>query len=212
MKREPLIQLKYRRSPWRVLVACVLLNRTRGTVAKPVIEEIFRRWPTAKALSGADSDELTELIRPLGLQHQRALSLIYLSRAYNPRKRYTRGGVLQLAGVGEYAADAYELLCLGDLRVDPRDKELARWRAWAVKNPPPWAKKVPIDVVTYQDLENNLIVATYRHQPLPFQSQLLAFDPAQFHRSFRNLGGFAPPLSFPIIKPPLSFPIIKVDA
>lgn len=145
MKREPLIQLKYRRSPWRLLVACVLLNRTRGSVAKPVIEELFRHWPTPKSLSGADTDELTALIQPLGLQHQRAMSLVFLSRAYKQR-RYTRAQVKRLAGVGDYAADCYEMLVLGDLRIDPDDKELARWRRWAIKNPPPWARYVPISV------------------------------------------------------------------
>lgn len=184
-KREPLIQLKYRRSPWRVLVACVLLNRTRGTVAKPVIEELFRRWPTAKSLSEADTDELTELLSCLGLQHQRALSLKYMSRAYhhrrNPRRRMTRGQVMQLAGVGKYAADAYCMLCLGDLTVKPADKELARWLGWAVENPPPWATKVPLAAVSqsakYIMLQDGIIIngvdlsdyVRYDLQPIVFQ-------------------------------------------
>lgn len=156
MKREPLIQLKYRKSPWRLLVACVLLNRTRGTVADPVIRELFERWPTPKSLSGADTDELTRLIEPLGLQHQRALSLVYLSRGYR-RGRYTRRQVKDLAGVGDYAADAYEMLVLGDLRVKPRDKELRRWLEWALRNPPAWAKKVPLGV--YPITRNKIILA-----------------------------------------------------
>lgn len=32
--------------PWRVLVVCILLNRTQGAQARPVLEEFLRRWPT----------------------------------------------------------------------------------------------------------------------------------------------------------------------
>jgi methyl-CpG-binding domain protein 4 len=135
---EPLIQLKYRRQPWRLLVACVLLNRTRGSVADPVIRELFRRWPDAVTLSGADRDELAELLRPLGLHNNRAGALIALSAAW-PRRRLRRADVLRLPGLGPYAADAYELLVLGDLSVVPEDRELLRWWSWAVFHPPRWA-------------------------------------------------------------------------
>lgn len=136
--REPLIQVKYRRRPWRLLVACCCLNRTRGTVARPVIEEIFRRWPDASALSGADRDELIAVLRPLGLHNNRAGALIALFKAW-PRRRLSRAEVLRLPGIGAYAADAYEMLVLGNLAVRPRDKELRRWLKWARQNPPSWA-------------------------------------------------------------------------
>lgn len=139
--REPLIQLRYRRRPWRLLVACCCLNRTRGAVARPVIEEIFQRWPDALALSGADRDELTAVLRPLGLHNNRAGALIALSRAW-PRRRLSRAEVLRLPGVGRYAADAYEMLVLGDLTIRPSDKELRRWLRWAQDNPPRWAEEV----------------------------------------------------------------------
>jgi len=140
--REPLIQWKYRRSPWKLLVACVCLNRTRGTVAKPIIEEIFRRWPTPAALSGADTVELEEVIRPLGLQVGRGRNLRELSRQYNPTKM-PREVVESLPGCGPYAADCYMMLVHGDLTVEPEDKELARWRAWALDNPPRWVTRRP---------------------------------------------------------------------
>lgn len=142
MPREPLIQWKYRRSPWKLLVACICLNRTQGMVAKPIIEEIFRRWPTPASLSGADRDELRSVIRPLGLQTNRSRHLMELSRRYNPT-RMPREVVEELPGCGPYAADCYQMLVLGDLTVEPEDKELRRWREWALQNPPRWVTRRP---------------------------------------------------------------------
>ncbi|KZT21156.1 DNA glycosylase [Neolentinus lepideus HHB14362 ss-1] len=77
-----LIQEHVDRDPWKLLVATMFLNKTSGRYAIPVFWEVVKRWPTPHALSSANETELIELIKPLGLQRQRAKRLIQLSSVY----------------------------------------------------------------------------------------------------------------------------------
>jgi len=100
--------------PFRVLVAEVLLQRSRGTTVATVYERIFARWPDAGALSRAQESSIASVIRPLGLV-RRAASLRAMARAV-----VERGGVpstveelLELPGVGPYAAGATAAVAFG---------------------------------------------------------------------------------------------------
>lgn len=106
---------KNRRSfPWRetsdpfeVLVAEVLLRRSRaGTVAR-VHRHLFDRWPEAPDLAGAEAPEVEDVIRPAGLV-SRAEGLVRLATQVVERGGVpnTRDGLLELHGVGEYTAAA----------------------------------------------------------------------------------------------------------
>jgi A/G-specific adenine glycosylase len=93
--------------PFRVLVAEVLLQRSRGRTVASVYERLFERWPSANELARARVDSIAALIRPLGLV-RRASMLRSLARAVTelggvPR---TLQGLLELPGVGPYAANA----------------------------------------------------------------------------------------------------------
>jgi A/G-specific adenine glycosylase len=65
--------------PWRVLVAEVLLQRSRGKTVAKVYEELFRRWPDAAALGRAREASVAAVIRPLGLV-RRAATLRAMAR------------------------------------------------------------------------------------------------------------------------------------
>jgi len=90
-----------------VLVAEVLLQRSRGKTVAKVYEELFRRWPVAEAMSRARETSIAAVIRPLGLT-RRAVALRSMA------KEVVRlGGVprsfdelVALPGVGRYAANA----------------------------------------------------------------------------------------------------------
>jgi len=95
------------RDPFRVLVAEVLLQRSRGRTVAIVYERLFERWPSANELARARADSIAALIRPLGLV-RRAGTLRSLAREVTelggvPR---TLQGLLELPGVGPYAANA----------------------------------------------------------------------------------------------------------
>ncbi|MFB3739940.1 MAG: A/G-specific adenine glycosylase, partial [Candidatus Velamenicoccus archaeovorus] len=100
--------------PFRILVAEVLLQRSRGTTVAGVYQQLFARWPDVRALAGARVASIRSVIRPLGLV-RRAGTLRELARAVValggvPR---TAEGLLELPGVGPYAAHATLAVAFG---------------------------------------------------------------------------------------------------
>jgi methyl-CpG-binding domain protein 4 len=135
---EPqLLQLKYRSEPWKLLVACILLNRTSRRQVDGVIDDLFLDYPTPEALSQARERDLSELLHPLGMQRNRATRLIAFAEDWIALDFMWQGttpnGLTELSaltGVGDYALDSYRMFVLNDRTVDPTDKELRRWKAW----------------------------------------------------------------------------------
>lgn len=93
--------------PFRVLVAEVLLQRSRGVTVAKVYEHLFTRWPDAEHLARARVDSIESVIRPLGLT-SRAAKLRGLARAIVKLGAVPDSleGLLALPAVGPYAAGA----------------------------------------------------------------------------------------------------------
>ncbi|KAJ5804477.1 DNA glycosylase [Penicillium psychrosexuale] len=90
-----LIQEQLAHDPFRLLIATIFLNRTRGGVALPVLFKVFERYPTIEAMAEADSPELVSMINCLGFQNQRARKCITLAQTWlsdppDKRKRYRK--------------------------------------------------------------------------------------------------------------------------
>jgi A/G-specific adenine glycosylase len=100
--------------PWRVLVAEVLLQRSRGKTVAKVYEELFRRWPDAAALRRAQEASVASVIRPLGLV-RRASTLRAMAKEVERRGGVPADseGLLALPGVGQYAANATLVVAFG---------------------------------------------------------------------------------------------------
>ena len=93
--------------PFRVLIAEVMLQRTRGEHVQPVYLRFLKRWPTPTALSRAAVVDVANVLAPLGLP-ARASVMIRLARAV-----VEHGGVplepaelANLPGIGRYGAHA----------------------------------------------------------------------------------------------------------
>src|SRR5882757_5236727 len=79
---------RLRHFPWRkknvaafhLLLAEVLLVQTKAEDVAVLWPQLVRKYPTASALSKASSRRLVNLLRPLGLQHQRAESLVAIGK------------------------------------------------------------------------------------------------------------------------------------
>lgn len=96
-------------SPWQVLLAEMLLLRTRADVVATHIGAVIRRFPTPKAMADGDAPAVEEALRPFGLRW-RARRLHELARTITTR---FDGEVpldlellLALPGVGPYVASA----------------------------------------------------------------------------------------------------------
>ncbi|KAK9997784.1 hypothetical protein SO802_017387 [Lithocarpus litseifolius] len=117
-----LLQERHAHDPWRVLVICMLLNRTTGFQARRVISNLFTLCPDAKTATEVAKEEIEKIIKTLGLQKKRASMIQRLSREYIGESWIH---VTQLHGVGKYAADAYAIFCTGKWdQVRPNDHML----------------------------------------------------------------------------------------
>ncbi|KAJ6184811.1 hypothetical protein N7519_006112 [Penicillium mononematosum] len=90
-----LIQEQLAHDPFRLLIATIFLNRTRGGVALPVLFKVFERYPTIEAMAEADLSEFVSMINCLGFQNQRARKCITLAQTWlsdppHKSKRYRK--------------------------------------------------------------------------------------------------------------------------
>ncbi len=97
------------RDPYHVLLAEVLLHRTRADQVVPVYQRLLERYPTIQALAAARLEDLTDLLRSLGL-HWRVPLLLRMAREVVSRFEGSipaDPAILRtLPGVGPYIAAA----------------------------------------------------------------------------------------------------------
>lgn len=98
-----LVQEALAHDPFRLLVAVIFLNKTRGHVALPVFYELMESYPTPADLAGANLDDVVAIIQCLGLQNQRAATCINLAKAWleRPPERGKRFRVLHYPNKGD---------------------------------------------------------------------------------------------------------------
>ena len=72
-------ELKHK-SHFQLLVAVVLSAQTTDEKVNKVTPILFSKYPNAKELSKANIKEVEEIIKPIGLYHNKAISIIELSK------------------------------------------------------------------------------------------------------------------------------------
>lgn len=96
------------RDGWAVLVAAVLLRKTTTEQVLRVYKELLQRYPSPHSLLSASESEVKELIKPLGIEHQRAKQLIEIARIlvqhFGGRVPCSKKELVELPGVGDYIA------------------------------------------------------------------------------------------------------------
>jgi len=136
MPDDRLFQEELRIEPFWMLVACLLVNVTRWAQARPVLDGIRARWPTAADLAAAELSEVEQVVSCLGLGHRRATKLVGLAAAWSRAEPRSRDDVLSLPGCGAYAADSWEMFVLGRRDVAPTDGSLLSYLGRAVEDQP----------------------------------------------------------------------------
>lgn len=96
--------------PYHLLLAELLLVQTKAADVATIWPVLIRRYPTTERLAHAPVRSLVNLLRPLGLQNQRANALRnlsrYLAREWAGQLPKTIIGLLSLPHVGLYSAAA----------------------------------------------------------------------------------------------------------
>jgi methyl-CpG-binding domain protein 4 len=121
-----ILQQEFQHDPWKMLIACIMLNQTSNKNVRQVIYEFFEKWPNPHSLSQADPNAIREQIRPLGFYNIRTQRILRFNEDYQ-RKAFNRAH--ELYGIGKYADDSYEIFIRGNLDVQPTDKILLRYLA-----------------------------------------------------------------------------------
>ena len=119
--RFGLAQERLAHDPFRLLVAVVFLNKTRGAVAMPVFYGLIARYTTPEALASAKHEDVLEHIQHLGLQNQRAKTIINLAKAWlaDPPRRGRRHRSLHYPTPGD-GKDIRPKEVIEDESIDPR--------------------------------------------------------------------------------------------
>lgn len=142
-------QISRPHAPWRIMVACSLLNRTHGRQVRPMIDRLFgicpgpnefvRRW-----LDDEGEKEITRLLKPLGLSLRRGATLWRMSEAYAQLedaggpdfwKTYERADwAVRMPGVGQYALDSLNIFLYGLTENTTSDTWLNKYLDWKREN------------------------------------------------------------------------------
>ncbi len=103
------------RDPYRILIAELMLRRTRADQAARVYSRFIERYPDLAAFSRARAEEVYALLQPLGLRW-RADNIVALIEpcAREGPSLLSPDRIEQLPGVGPYVAAAVKSLAFGE--------------------------------------------------------------------------------------------------
>ncbi len=96
-------------NPYQLLVATILSAQSTDKLVNSVTPELFRRFPSARRLSTAPSDELEKLVHKTGFYRQKTRTLLgsatALVRHHAGRVPETMDALVALPGVGRKTAN-----------------------------------------------------------------------------------------------------------
>lgn len=134
-------------SPFELLVATVLSAQTTDARVNTITPELFRRWPTPRALAAASTDEVEAVVRPLGFQKRRAAQAVAVAQrlleAFDGEVPRGAAELESLPGVGRKTANVVRGNCFGEpaLTVDTHVGRLSRRFGWSESENPAKVEK-----------------------------------------------------------------------
>tara|TARA_R100001509_G_scaffold118351_1_gene72825 strand:+ start:322 stop:723 length:402 start_codon:yes stop_codon:yes gene_type:complete len=110
---------------WQHMVGVICLNQVDRKQTKPVLTQLFKKYPTAHSLlRGCTIPMLEELLEPLGMQRVRAKRIYKMSIQI---ENWNGEDATDLYGIGKYGSDSYRIFYKNDIPSDVEDKELKRY-------------------------------------------------------------------------------------
>lgn len=104
------------RTPYEILVAEILLQRTRAAAAADAYLPFVARFPNWATLAEASEEDLRPHVEALGLGSVRIRTLLNVARAVQIEGDdiASRGAVERITGIGQYTANAVRLIVGGE--------------------------------------------------------------------------------------------------
>lgn len=96
-----------------MMVACILINRTHWRQVEPVLQRLRARCKDPKGVLRVNIDEITEIIKPLGLYNRRTSLLRRFALDWDDHPPTTGEDVLKMTGCGPYAAHSFMIFVEG---------------------------------------------------------------------------------------------------
>ena len=110
---------------WQHMVGVICLNQVDRKQTKPVLTELFKRYPTAHSLlRGCTIPMLEDLLQPLGMQSVRAKRIYKMSIQI---ENWNGEDATELYGIGKYGSDSYKIFYKNKIPANVEDKELKRY-------------------------------------------------------------------------------------
>lgn len=120
MEKIDLIQTHYLGDPWKIMISCILLNQTTNTQVRPVIVNLFDRFPTPNSIDRSHLSEISHIIRSTGFQNVKAKRIIDFTESWNSGERNPEN----FPGIGPYGRDSWKIFVQGITDIYPSDKKL----------------------------------------------------------------------------------------
>ena len=130
-------QEEYRDDPWKMLMACFMLNQTSHKQVDQIRHKFFERFPNAEAIILAEEKEIADMIKPLGFYNKRAKAWKDFCYQWINETSYHGGTYLPLPtlekmkGVGKYALDSWKVFQLFQYDTQVEDHVLNWYVDWA---------------------------------------------------------------------------------
>ena len=110
--------------PWQHMVGVIMLNQTGRKPVKTVLPDFLSRWPDPYSLLASNSNDVKDVIRPLGMVNVRENRIRRMSIDF---LTWDGNDATVLYGIGKYGSDSYEIFFKQNYTVEPTDKELKRY-------------------------------------------------------------------------------------
>lgn len=125
--RDDLMVQQQVKTRWQHMVGVIMLNQTGRKPVKTVLPEFLERWPNEHAFLASKTEEVIDVIRPLGFYNRRERAIRKMSEDF---LAWDQQDATKLYGIGQYGSESYRIFWLGE-RFEPQDKELRRYLGYA---------------------------------------------------------------------------------
>lgn len=117
---ERLIQEDLLDDPWKMTIACILLNQTSNQQVRKILFPLFEFLVSPENTASLDPDSIYPFVRSTGFGNVKSRRIISMSQ------KWVSGfdDVTELPGVGKYAKESWRIFVNGERGFTPSDKKL----------------------------------------------------------------------------------------
>ena len=122
--RDDLMVQQQINGAWQHMIGVIMLNQTGRKPVKTVLPLFLSKWPTPSRFLESTSEEVKEVIWPLGMVNVREKRIRRMTEDFFG---WDGDDATKLYGIGKYGSDSYEIFFKQNYSVQPTDKELIRY-------------------------------------------------------------------------------------